>query len=379
MPGRTDRLFEYQNHWLVKRSDTPNLHIYWCRPGTRRVRRKSSNTSDLETAKRRLIEFAHEKRRLKNEKPEDLPILEPLNAYIEHTLEGRPGQIHARLALSHLVAFFDREDIVFVSDVTFDAQQEYIVWRRATGRGWKGGTLSNATISRELSVLKAALRTYLRRGLIKEVPYIVSLPPPPPRSRYLKVDEARRLIAACREDHLRLFVMLALHTLQRPSAILNLHIEQVDLGMGRIDFLPPGAIQSFKRKPVVPITSTLRPHLVRAVDATNSGYVVEYKGEPVLSVKKAFKQACQRANLKDVTPYTLRHTGATLLAAAGVPMRQIAGMLGHTTQRTTELYAKHAPEFLYEAASALDHMFNAPDSALPTLPDEAPLLLPSPA
>jgi hypothetical protein len=60
-------------------------------------------------------------------------------------------------------------------------------------------------------------------------------------------------------------------------------------------------------------------------------------------------------------------------------MRQIAGMLGHTTQRTTELYAKHAPEFLYEAASALDHMFNAPDSALPTLPDEAPLLLPSPA
>ena len=45
------------------------------------------------------------------------------------------------------------------------------------------------------------------------------------------------------------------------------------------------------------------------------------------------------------------------MAAAGVPLRQIAGMLGHTEQRTTELYAKHHPDFLQAAASTLETLF----------------------
>ncbi len=365
MYERSNRLFEYQNHWLVKRRDTPNYHIYWCRPGTRRVRRKSANTDDFEKAKRQLIEFAHERERPRNQKPENASILDALNEYIERSLDGRPSKVHALLALSHLDRFFEREGIVFVSDLTLDVQDAYIEWRRSTGRGWKGQTLSNATIARELSVLKAALKTYWKRGLIKEIPYVKSLPPPPPRSRFLNVDEARRLIDACHEAHVRLFVLLALHTLQRPSAILNLQTRQIDLTTGRIDFLPPGAVQSHKRKPVVPITVTLRPHLERAITETSSGHVIEYHGIPVLSVKKSFKRACKRANLHDVTPYTLRHTGATLLAAAGVSMRQIAGMLGHTTQRTTELYAKHAPEFLKDASDQLDSLFQ-PTLSLPS-------------
>ena len=80
-------------------------------------------------------------------------------------------------------------------------------------------------------------------------------------------------------------------------------------------------------------------------------------GRPVKSIKTAFRAAARRAGLEDVCPYTLRHTGATLLAASGVSMRQISGFLGHTTERTTELYAKHRPEFLMDAAATLDELF----------------------
>jgi hypothetical protein len=55
--------------------------------------------------------------------------------------------------------------------------------------------------------------------------------------------------------------------------------------------------------------------------------------------------------------YTLRHTAATLAASRGVPLREIGGFLGHTTERTTELYAKHSPDFLGRAAHALDELF----------------------
>lgn len=68
-------------------------------------------------------------------------------------------------------------------------------------------------------------------------------------------------------------------------------------------------------------------------------------------------KACRQAGLQGVTPYVLRHTGATLLAAAGVPMRQVAGMLGHSTQKVTERYAKHRAEFLLEAAETLENLF----------------------
>lgn len=115
-------------------------------------------------------------------------------------------------------------------------------------------------------------------------------------------------------------------------------------------------MQSSKRKPVVPISETLAPELERAVQESQSGFVIEYEGRPVQSIKTAFRRACRIAKLEDVTPYTLRHSGATLLAAAGVPLRQIAGVLGHTQQRTTELYAKHSPEYLQEASNAMNRI-----------------------
>jgi len=351
-----ERVFEYHDHWLVTRPDTPNYYVYWLE-GTRRIRQVSTRTNDLELAKERLIELANQRRRPEEAPAEEVAIREMLRDYIHRDLRHRPSRVHAMLAEKHLTRYFGLCGARTVADLSLDTLEDYIAWRRQTGRGVKGRPLSNGTIARELSVLKAALRRYWQRGLIISPPYVPSLPPPPPRQRFLRANEAARLIEACELPHLRLFVLIALHTLQRPGAVLGLRTEQVYLLQNRIDFLPPGQQQSHKRKPVVPITRTLLPHLERAVKHSVSGYVIEHQGERVLSVKKSFKRSCELADLVDVTPYTLRHTGATLLAASGVPMRQIAGMLGHTTQKTTELYAKHSPDFLAQASEALDGLF----------------------
>lgn len=194
-------------------------------------------------------------------------------------------------------------------------------------------------------------------------PYVRLLPKPSPRDRFLTEEEVQRLLAACDEPHLRRFVLLALHTLQRPSAILNLRIEQVDLVWNRINFLSAGGVQSNKRKPIVPITSTLRPELERALKESVTGFVVEFGGNALKKVRRSFRTACKRAGIRNATPGVLRHTGATLLAAAGVPLREVSGMLGHTTSRITEeVYAKRRPEFLAEAARTLDRLFPADTS-----------------
>ena len=48
-----------------------------------------------------------------------------------------------------------------------------------------------------------------------------------------------------------------------------------------------------------------------------------------------------------------RHTAGTLLAKAGVPLWTIAGLLGHSMTKTTELYAHFSPEFGRDAVKIL--------------------------
>lgn len=351
------RTFEHEGFWLRRRADSPNWHIYWCAPGTRRVLRKSTGTDDFEAAKRLLLRHARERRAGRPPAPASASLRDLLDEYVERILERSPVAWPAeKTARRNWFDFLTQEGVTSVADLTLDTQDRYVAWRLACIRqmGKRGST---GTIHRELGVMKAALRSAWKRGQLESVPYVRSAPLPPPRDRTLTAEECRRLLAACQEPHLWRFVFLSLHTLQRPSAILDLRVEQIDLDRRRIDFLPPGRTQTHKRRPIVPINDVMHTELVRAIRESNRGWVIEYGGMPVKSVKISFRTAARRAGLRDVFPYALRHTGATLLAAEGVPLRQIAGMLGHSEQKTTELYAKHRPEYLKQASDTLVSLF----------------------
>lgn len=350
-------IYEYGGFTLVRRPDSPNYYITHYAPGSRRMRPKSTRTADLEKAKSKLRRIAAARGRMPKRTPDEMPILEPLCDYVERTGPHDFRRYAIPAALKTWMRYLDAFGITMLDELTLDVQDEFVAWRiqDLQDQGYGGST---GTVRRELGVLKAAIRDAWKRGLLTEVPYIRSAPMPRPRQRYLTPEEAQRLLAACSQPHIRLYVLLALHTLQRPKAIVELRKEQVDLDAGHIDFHPAGGVESTKQKPVVPITATLRPALIRAVRETRSGHIIEYNGRAVSKIRSGFDTARRAAGLSDdVTPYVLRHTGATLLAAAGVSMRQISGMLGHSHTRTTEMYAKHAPGFLGHAAATLDQIF----------------------
>jgi len=176
---------------------------------------------------------------------------------------------------------------------------------------------------------------------------------PEQKVRHLTRPAFQRFFAAVKADHARLYVMLGLFTMARPSAILELTWDRVDFMRRQIDFTPPGHIRTAKRRTIVPIADALLVELQKGHAARTTNHVIERGGQRVKCIKKAFQAASERSGVH-ATPYTLRHTGAVWAAEAGTPMPQLAQFMGHDDDRTTQKhYARFSPDFLRDVANAV--------------------------
>lgn len=212
--------------------------------------------------------------------------------------------------------------------------------------------VGDATIRYELGMLAVALRWAQDRNYITAAARIWRPERPERKERHLSRPQFRRFLEAVKAPHAKLYMVLAVATGARPSALLELTWDRVDFGRGLIDLNPRERRQTAKRRPTVPMADWLRPAMEEAYAARQSAYVIERGGKQVASIKKAFAAASQRSNVH-ATPYTLRHTAAVWKAEDGVPMAELAQFLGHEDSVTTERhYARFSPTYLRKAANA---------------------------
>jgi len=301
---------------------------------TGQTRRQSLRTAEREEAERRLVDF----RRAKAAPPGST-----VGDYVQAYLSYKEGRIrdHVRLAGAWANAK-DSFGHLRPDQITPVLCEEYIESRRAMGR-------SDGTILKEINVIRQALNWSKVNVARFEAPSA-----PPPRDRHLTKAEARKLLDGCFQPHVRLFVMLALHTAGRRSAVLGLTWDRVDFERNRINLTVVGETHR-KRRATVPMTDQLRAALLEAKEAAQTAYVIEYAGERVLNVKKGFAAAVRRAGLEDVTPHDLRHTAAVWMAEDGVSFEEIAQYLGHSSPRVTfQVYARFSPTHLQRAAKSLE-------------------------
>lgn len=213
--------------------------------------------------------------------------------------------------------------------------------------------IADATARYELLQLSTALRWARGERHITAAPSIWLPPQTERKTRHLTRAEFARFYDAVLADHARAYVMIGLHTVARPSAILDLTWDRVDFMRRQIDFRPPGRAETSKRRVVVPVSDALLPVLQQAFEARTCEYVIERGGEQIASIKKAFQAASQRSGVR-ATPYTLRHTGAVWAAEGGVSMAELAQYMGHDDDRTTQKhYARFSPGHLRSVADAI--------------------------
>jgi integrase len=185
------------------------------------------------------------------------------------------------------------------------------------------------------------------------------------------MDELRRLFAAAPTLHPSIdrmtrgerFLWLALETAQRKRAILDLTWDRVDFETRVIHFAVPGKKVTKKRRPSVPISDALLVQLKRMHDEKINDFVMDHGGEGWSAIQaivvkaglapKQKRGTGERIKSTGISPHTLRHTAATHMARRGVPLYDIAGILGNTLAMVEKVYAKHCPGRLRAAVNSI--------------------------
>lgn len=297
--------------------------------------RFSLRTGDLHEAKRRLADHAAQ--------PAGETVAEIVAVYLNDKDKTAVRAVDLRGAWKQAEPSFGH---LRPDQITRDVCRIYRDQRYAKGR-------MPATVRKELEVVRAALN-FSKKG----AEAVFELPRQPvAKDRFLSKDEARRLSRGARRfPHVRAFIVLSLVTAARQSALLELTWDRVDFKTRRISLaLNDDMDAARKQRANIPMNRRALAYLRVLYAARTCDHVIEWGGHRVLSVKKGFAAATKRAGLEGVTPHILRHTAASWMAMARVPMFDISKYLGHSDMSVTiKRYAKVHPDYLKEASEALD-------------------------
>lgn len=218
------------------------------------------------------------------------------------------------------------------------------------------------------TVLAQALTHAERRDLVmRNAARLAVLPTGPKKEpRSLTADEARALLQAVKGHRLEAAVVTMLGLGLRPGEVLGLSWEAVDLDSRRLTIAQAlrrapgrnylGAPKTPKSRRTLDLPDLVVDALVahgarQAIERAEAGDLWEDQGLVFPSVRgtlmdprnfrRQIEPLATSAGIKDFHPHLLRHTATSLLSDAGVPLEQIADLLGHSTTSMTEGVYRH--------------------------------------
>ena len=233
----------------------------------------------------------------------------------------------------------------FVADLSGADVIEYRARRRGEGVG-------NASINRELQVLRAAVN-YAHRHYGQPLPGIdwkgLFLKEPPGRTRFLSPEEYAALIEAC-DDELRLIVLIAVSTGLRRDNIESLTWSQINLEQGLAHVTVKGG-----EAHVVKLNSAVIGSLARTPPAQRQGAVFTQPNR-----RKRWEAARRAAGLDgNLRFHDLRHTFASWARLAGADIADVKEALAHSDISMTMRYAHITPATHRTAFDAVGELFAA--------------------
>lgn len=254
----------------------------------------------------------------------------------------------------HLIPFFKRRPLL---TLTVDLVDEYKRQRMDVDQA------KSATVVKEIRTLKALVNHALETGVIDrnpiqhaKAPRILTARPP----RWYTKEELAKIYAQeldipkettdedkdLHREYRWVWQLLANSGMRRGEAI---QLRWSDVGQDEIRIVSePGARTKSGKWRVVPITTGAE----EALDELRQKREFVIPQISPFSVTRAFHRTLHRAEL-DGGVHCLRHTFCSHLVQAGVPLRTVQVLAGHSSIRITEQYAHLSPSSLRDSIALL--------------------------
>jgi len=322
-------------------------------------RQKSTKTTRKEIAEN----IAREKEKellLGRYVKEEMPIMELIELYecsIKAKYPQRTSQRYCEV-LEHIRDYFNRTSVSYASEVTRKEIEKYIVERANTG-------LKPVTINYELGRLQQLWDYAVDIGVaienpVKKTPKLTEPNRKPPR--FLTKEEIPVFLKSLRQTapHFEQIAIFILYSGLRRDEVFKLNWEDINLGQMKFR-VRDGKGDKSRDIP-------LHPKALEAINkffnefsqgrAKTGNVFHTLKGTPLTrgNLYESFKRAGKRAGLVgNIGVHTLRHTFATHLAMAGVPVRTLQEYMGHTDIQTTMIYLHLAESHWESEIQKLDY------------------------
>lgn len=293
-----------------------------------------------------------------------------LEEVVQLTKEERTHEVYAYHVRAHILPALGRSRLD-----RLEPDQIQRLYARLLQSG-----LAPKTVRNVHGVLSSALAQAVAWRIVGQ--NVASLTKPPRATRRkgvrtLSPDEVRRLWAAANPRWKTLLLVAAL-TGARQGEILGLQWSDVDFARGTLTI--QRQLQRSKRlkEPKADSRRSLdltviergllaehrrqQRELRAAVGAAWEDHDLIFctdRGRPLgyRVVVREYKKFLRRAELPDISFHDLRHSNATILAAAGVPLKVIQERLGHADIKTTlEFYEHVTPAMGKDAARKLEEL-----------------------
>lgn len=241
-------------------------------------------------------------------------------------------------------------------------------------------TLAHDTAVARLGVLRSVLNYAVTTSVLAKSPAAgvrVSRTRPRPRRQFWDAATARRFLEHCAatEDPLLPLYRLALATGMRRGELLGLRWDDIDLGRGLVHVRWNRTVAEGRVVEHSPKTSgseapvPVDPATLAALGAPGRGHVFKHPvtGEPWSphTMVNRFLRSCLDAGVPAIKFHALRHTAATIMAEAGVPMVQAKERLRHWSASMTEAYTSVTSASARQVADLMGALLSGPEAGHP--------------
>ncbi|WP_245911081.1 tyrosine-type recombinase/integrase [Neisseria iguanae] len=199
----------------------------------------------------------------------------------------------------------------------------------------------DSTKNRYLALIRSILRAAVNKWeWLDKAPHIEQYRESESRIRWLKPEEAQRLIDAAKPRYFADLIIFSLNTGLRQTNVLGLKWNQVDLER-RICWYHPDEMKAGKALGVV-LNEAAVSVLERQIGKHQTFVFVNKRGNPITEIDSRYwKYSLEQAGIEDFTWHDLRHTWASWLVQRGVPLRVLQEMGGWKTLAMVRFRGMH--------------------------------------